>query len=50
MSDPIENPEKRRRIIMIAIAVLVGALILLLVSERASIVEPTPAPATPAGG
>jgi hypothetical protein len=45
MPEPTESPDKRRRLLMIAIAVLVGAVILLLVVERASIVERDAPPA-----
>lgn len=47
MSETDPSPEKRRRVILIAVAVLIGALILLFAVERASVVEPSP-PTTPA--
>lgn len=40
MPDSIETPAKRRRLLLTAIAVLIGAVILLIVVERASVVEP----------
>jgi hypothetical protein len=44
MAEPTPSPEKRRRTLLIAIAVLAGAIILLIAVERASVVETEPVP------